>query len=96
MLEIKRMKISEFSFIGILIYLPKITLRIIYSSKLIIFDECFNINFIESKCKIPLIQTSGNTFNEMLDNNIGYKSPNLDYINEFIKTKEAIVMICEK
>ncbi len=96
MLEIKRMKISEFSFIGILIYLPKITLRIIYSSKLIIFDECFNINFIEINCKIPLIQTSGNTFNEMLENNIVYKSPNLDYINEYIKTKDAIVMICEK
>ena len=67
MIEINPVLIDQHRFLGVQIYLPKCTLRLLFNMKLICLDESFDVKSIEKKCSVPLIGCKRGTFEEMIE-----------------------------
>ena len=92
MIEITPVVVNENRFLGLVIHLPKCTMRLLFNMKLIVLDSCFDLIEIERKCPVPLIQCSSSYFEKMLNENIiqySERAYSLGIRNE-MKVKEAI------
>ena len=65
MIEITPVVLNENRFLGIVVYLPKCTMRLLFNMKLIVTDRCFNLNEIEKKCPIPIVQCASLHFDHL-------------------------------
>ena len=92
MIEIKPLIIEKERCLGILIYLPKCTVRMIMNMKIICLDDSFDLYAIEKRCPVPLIGCASASFDKMLDDRCTAVSDQARAlgINEMMNVKEAI------
>ncbi|MBP3399278.1 MAG: hypothetical protein J6K75_05930 [Erysipelotrichaceae bacterium] len=98
MIEIKPWMIGDERFLGVLIYLPKVTMRMLVNMKMICLDECFNLHQIEKRCSVPLIRCSSGSFEKMMNQpckEISVSAKNLG-IHESMSVKEAVACVFQQ
>lgn len=55
MVEINPVVLEEERFLGIRIFLPKCTIRLLFNMKLVIVDQNFHVSALEKKCLVPVV-----------------------------------------
>ena len=95
MIEINPVLIDQHRFLGVQIYLPKCTLRLLFNMKVICLDESFDVKSIEKKCLIPLIGCKRGSFEEMVESScIQISDSALKTGAEYsMSVKEAIICV---
>ena len=95
MIEITPVLVLQQRFLGIQMYLPKCTMHVLFNMNLIILDQHFDLNAIEKKCPVPVIQCTSISFDSMLNQNIMKSSDKaVEYgITDAMSVKEAIACI---
>ena len=98
MIEIQPCVIENERFLGILIYLPKCTVRLLMNMKIICLDDSFSVKTVEKRCHVPLISCTSNSFERMLNRpctEISESARRLG-ICETMSVKEAILCAFQK
>lgn len=92
MIEITPVMIAQERFLGIRIYLPKCTLRLLMNMKLICVDEYFDLEKLQRKCSVPLIQCQSAEFEQMSEHRClcCSKSAEMMGIDKSMSVKEAV------
>ena len=95
MVEIVPVMQSDVRFLGIVLYFPKCTMRMLFNRKLMILDSCFDIQTMSEKCPVSMIQCSSGNFETMFDSRVLRISQNTlkTGIQTGMKVKEAIECI---
>ena len=70
MVEIVPVLHRDVRFLGIVLYFPKCSMRMLFNRKLMIVDSCFDIEAMAEKCPVYMIQCSSGSFETMLEGSI--------------------------
>ena len=93
MIEITPVVAEGQRFLGVCIYLPKCTMHLLLNMNLMILDSYFDMNVLEKKCPVPMIQCTSIRFDSILEQNISKvseKAAEYGIITD-MNVKEAIV-----
>ena len=95
MIEITSVLLEGQRFLGVQMYLPKCTLHLLLNMNLMILDSYFDLDILEKKCPIPMVQCESIKFDMILSQNVSKVS---DKAHEYgivsgINVKEAITCV---
>ena len=95
MIEITPVVLGENRFLGIVVHLPKCTMRMLFNMKLIVIDQHFSLCEIEKKCSIPLVRCRSLRFEHLNNENVLEYSGTAGQfgIQDHMNVKEAITCV---
>ena len=95
MIEITPVLLEGQRFLGVVMYLPKCTMHLLLNMKVLILDSYFDLDVLEKKCPVPMIQCASIRFDTILSQKISKVS---DKAYEYgmiagMNVKEAIACV---
>lgn len=93
MVEVNTLDINENRYVCITMHLPRLTTRLIYCTRGILFDDCWNLDVVNQRCQVPVCIGKGKTFEQLLQNEVQQCSKQaLRFgITETMKGNEALL-----
>lgn len=62
--------IAQYQYLAVTIKLPSLTTHLIYCTKGILFDECWSLDKVACRCKVPVCIGKGKSIEALLENKI--------------------------
>ena len=92
MVEIVPVVKDEVRFLGIAVYLPKCTMRMLFNREIMIVDSCFDVKAMEERCSVNIIQCMSGSFEKMFEQTVLCVSKGAmnDGIHPGMSVKEAM------
>lgn len=70
MVTMSTLDINQHRYICITLQLPRLTTRLIYCTHGILFDDCWNLNVLKHRCKVPVCIGQGRSVEALLENEL--------------------------
>lgn len=62
--------IDQYQYLAVTIQLPSLTTRLIYCTKGILFDDCWNLEQVACRCRVPVCIGRGKSIEALLENEV--------------------------
>lgn len=70
MVQMDLIGIDQYQYLAVTIKLPSLTTRLIYCTKGILFDDCWNLDKVACRCRVPVCIGKGKSIEALLENEI--------------------------
>ena len=70
MVSVQELAINRHHFLCVTLHLPGLTTRLIYCTHGILFDDCWNLEAIRLRCRVPVCIGKGRSLEALLENPI--------------------------